>query len=187
MPRLFVAVPFPGSLWDKFVDVRARFAGEALKWVPAENLHLTLKFLGDVQDDRLPAACAATRRAASGPAFDVAWEGLGVFPSARRPDVVWVGAGAGRAPLERLAARVEAAFVEAGFAPESRPFHAHLTLARVKRGRPLEGLEASDWAAAKFGADAVREIALMRSDLRPSGPVYQAVDVVPLEDRPHQQ
>lgn len=191
VPRLFVAVPFPGGLWERFAEVRAAFAGQALalKWVPAENLHLTLKFLGDLPDDRLSAAREAMRRAASGAApFDVEWLGLGAFPSARRPDVVWAGMGAGRTSLEGLAARVETAFVEAGFAPEVRSFHAHLTLARIKRDRrPARPLEFAAWETATFGADPVREVVLMRSDLKPTGPVYHAVDVVPLEDRKDQR
>jgi RNA 2',3'-cyclic 3'-phosphodiesterase len=189
--RLFVAALFSQGLWERFAEVRALPGARSadLAWSPAANLHLTLKFLGEVPDGRLAAACGAVRRAAEGrESFGIRWRGLGAFPGERRPEVVWVGVGDGGEALARLAAAVEDAFAAAGFERGSRDFRAHLTLARARRGRGLEGpLWPDEWARRDFGADAVGRVALMKSFLQPGGAVHEPLEVVALEDRENQQ
>jgi 2'-5' RNA ligase len=179
--RLFVALPFPEA---RFNEVEALFQGVAgrFKWVAQSNLHVTLKFLGAVEDDQAAAVRSALREAFRGAAaFRVEWKGLGAFPSPRRPEVIWIGASAGREAVEDLAQRAEAALAGAGFARETRPFHAHLTLARAKDRAPAGPLWTAEWETREFGAAEVRAAALMRSHLKPGGPVYETVDVYPLE------
>lgn len=159
-----------------------------IRWVPAHQLHFTLKFLGEVPDDRIAAARdAATRAAAGVPPFDLALEGLGAFPAAGPPRVVWAGCGAGREELVAMAAAVEAAFGEAGFLKEPRPFSPHLTLGRVKDPRAIPTRPFRDalsrGAVARFGTIAAREIVLLRSDLLPAGPSYVPLVTAPLAGR----
>jgi RNA 2',3'-cyclic 3'-phosphodiesterase len=165
-------------------DVRARLADAAaalrraapdVAWVAAENLHLTLKFLGPVDEARLPAIVAALTGAAAGqPRFVLDCVGLGAFPSASRPRVVWAGVERGAAAVAALARAVEGSLEPLGFAPESRTFTAHVTLGRIRdpRRRPALTAALSEGAARPFGAASVERLSLMRSQLHPHGARY---------------
>jgi RNA 2',3'-cyclic 3'-phosphodiesterase len=175
--RCFVALEAGTGVGAALRDAAGTLPFGGIRWVPAHQLHFTLKFLGEVPDDPLAAARAAAARVAAGVSpFDLALEGLGVFPAAGPPRVVWAGCGAGRSELMALAAAVEAAFGEAGFLKELRPFSPHLTLGRVKDPRAIPTRPFRDalarGAAARFGTIVAREIVLFRSDLSPAGPTY---------------
>ena len=149
------------------------------------QFHFTLKFLGETPEERLPAAREAAERAAAGAApFDLALEGLGAFPDAGPPRVVWAGCGEGREALAALARAVEEAFGEAGFPREPRPFSPHLTVGRVKDPRKVPGRSFRDALAREsgrgFGIVPARELVLFRSDLSPAGPTYYPLVRVPL-------
>lgn len=156
-------------------------AASGAKWVDPALCHITLKFLGYVAEDRLPAIAEACRRAASGAGpFELAFAGLGAFPRWRGARVLWMGLAPSR-PLARLQAAVEAELAPLGFAPESRPFAPHLTLARFKKPPPPDLEEAARrFAGASFGAVPVWELRLMRSDLRRSGPAYSVLEAFAL-------
>src|SRR5439155_237175 len=130
------------ALWA--ATARARDLGLPVKWVRGEGVHLTLKFLGDVADEREPELAAALTRAAAGArGLALALGGFGVFPDFRRPRVVWVGI-APEPGLEILQHRVEQEFAPLGFPTEARAFRPHVTLGRTSRdARPaaLTGLE----------------------------------------------
>ncbi len=148
-----------------------------IRWVPAHQFHFTLKFLGELPDDRIGAAQDAVAKAAAGVSpFDLGLEGLGAFPTSGLPRVVWAGCGAGRDALIALTGAIEAAFEEACFPRERRPFSPHLTIGRVKDPRAILGRPFRDalgrGATAPFGTVAAREIVLFRSDLSPAGPSY---------------
>jgi 2'-5' RNA ligase len=173
MIRAFVAVPVEGPV------VRRRLAGarslvpplHGVRWIPEAQLHFTLKFLGDVEEGRVDAARAATRRAARGEPFRLALEGLGAFPPRGGARVLWAGCGEGAAALSALAARVEEAFAAEGFPRDERPFSPHLTLARVKdpdAGRRLARALPSV-PPEPFGAVDVSSVVLFRSELGPRG------------------
>jgi 2'-5' RNA ligase len=120
-------------------------------------------------------------------AFELEVGGLGAFPSATRPRVLWAGLVAGDAPLAALAASVEAALADLGFPREGRAFSAHVTLGRIRQpGRapaPLaEALGAS--AGQRFGRVPITEAALMRSDLSPHGARYTTLAAIPLAPAP---
>jgi RNA 2',3'-cyclic 3'-phosphodiesterase len=168
--RLFVGLP-PSSearetlaAWSD--ELRPRWPGE--KWVPAENLHYTIVFIGNAPDDEVGAIADALDAAArTVEPFDVALGEAGAFPSGKKKRVLWVGASVGVEPLGRLAA-VCAEAVRPWVTPEKRPFVAHMTLARFRVPHevgelpPLAGT--SSWRASG--------VVLYRSVLKRSGPVY---------------
>ena len=180
--RAFVAVaapPQPGlvALLDELGSL-----GADLRCVMPENLHFTLAFLGDVPDGSEEPIAAALHDAARGLAPSLAQlRGVGAFPSARRPRVVWVGVADPR-PLVTLATRVREALAAAGFRGDDKDFRAHLTLARVRSDRGADKLAGFLRAHAQDepGELAVREATLYRSVLSPHGPTYEALARAPL-------
>ena len=188
--RLFVAVEMPPPVREALGELQARLrermAGETrLRWVAPERIHLTLKFLGNVDASLVPALAAALDRAVrEQPAFELVVGGLGTFPSARAAKVLWVGLAGDLDALERLRARVEQAMVGAGLPAEKRPFRAHLTLARVPDGvRPHEVGDATAGALADaIPTFSVQRVALVRSTLGP-GPSYRTLASAPLAGR----
>lgn len=186
MIRCFVAVELDDPLRRALADVQHRLRGRIEKalgpdsrvqWVRPESVHVTLKFLGDVEESRISDLEAALRRVAAAHFVGVVEvAGLGVFPDARNPRVLWVGLREGSALIVRLAEAVDYAMSEVGFPPESRPFSPHLTLARIKQGGGAVGraLESQGLLAESpvLGRLSVGALALMQSDLRPSGAAY---------------
>lgn len=136
--RVFIAVPLPDAaraLIASVVDgVRASGVpggGRDVRWVRLDGLHLTLRFLGPTLEDRVEAARGAVRAAAARAApFDLVIGGAGTFPPLGRPRAIWLGVREGRDRLADLAATVDESLVGGGWPPETRPFRAHLTLAR---------------------------------------------------------
>ncbi|HEX6511796.1 MAG TPA: RNA 2',3'-cyclic phosphodiesterase [Chloroflexota bacterium] len=176
--RAFVAVDVDERLRRQVARVQDAFRPvAAAKWVDPELCHITLRFLGYVPADQLPAIGEACRRAAAvrGP-FDLGFKGVGAFPRWRGARVLWLGLGTGEAALRELQAAVEVELAALGFGPEERPFAPHLTLARFKApGRELEDV-ARQFERERFGSVHVADLRLMRSDLRPSGPIYTVVE-----------
>jgi RNA 2',3'-cyclic 3'-phosphodiesterase len=174
--RLFLAAPLPPDLrralsdhLDRGLDGR-RLPGRV---VAAESWHLTLKFLGDTRADTYARLRAALGAADLGPAFALAFTSLGSFPAPARARVLWLGTGAGAGELAALAARVEAAAVSAGFAPEDRPFAAHLTLSRIRPDADVRSLLA---AVPPFDTRmTVDRVVLFRSHLGRDGARYEAL------------
>ncbi|MBI4637242.1 MAG: RNA 2',3'-cyclic phosphodiesterase [Candidatus Rokubacteria bacterium] len=154
---------------------RLRRAGRGVAWVVPDNLHVTLKFLGQVDEARLGEVASALAAAAAGvAAFDFVVQGLGAFPSVDRPRVVWAGAGEGAGALVTLASRVEEALGPLGFAAEARPFSPHVTLGRLRAPRRDPALAAALGASPGqvFGRIRAARVSLMRSDLSPRGARY---------------
>jgi len=159
---------------------RLRPLSDAVAWVPEANLHLTLKFLARLTDERLAEVREAVAESAGGAAaFDLLLHGVGAFPGMERPRILWVGVGEGAVAARDLQARIEAALVQRGFEADGRPWHPHLTIGRVfddRRWRRDAGpalREAIALAArASFGRVPVRRVSLMRSDLSPRGARY---------------
>jgi 2'-5' RNA ligase len=176
--RLFVALNLPPAvrqaLWEATAPLRER--ASAVKWVRPEGIHLTLKFLGDVPDDRAPALAAALARAASGArALTLALGGFGVFPDFRQPRIVWVGIAPDPA-LEILQHRVEQEFAPLGFPTEGRPFRPHATLGRAARNarpRDFAGLEAALATLPFADTTLVVAVDLMESTPQSGGAVYK--------------
>ena len=178
--RLFVAIDFPEdvreALWRAAAPLRAGTSG--VRWVAADRLHLTLKFLGETDPALAPRLLEALREVAPrhGP-FPVTFGGVGAFPNFRRPRVVWIGV-AGAEPAAALAADIDRAFVALGIPREERPFTAHLTIGRVKGA--LRAEEAAALAREGEGVRgridaAVERVDLVRSVLSGAGPTYSVV------------
>ena len=164
-------------------DLRAPTAGLPVAWVAPENFHVTLKFLGGIDEGRVPGVTEALHAAAADHrAFEMEVAGLGAFPSATRPRVVWAGIVDGSDPLAALASAVDDRLVALGFPREARAFAPHITLGRVRETRRAPQLtDALGAAAARpFGRVAIDHVALMRSDLSPRGARYTALVSVPL-------
>jgi len=179
--RAFIAVSLSEEIIQGLsrtvADLRARLPNGGVRWVAAQNIHLTLKFLGDTPAaavDRLAKGLQAA--VASQPPFEIHVGGWGAFPSPRRARVVWVGLSA-PAGLGALQRSVEAELARQGFPPEERPFSPHLTIGRVGReihpddlrrlANVLESVQVGD-----LGVVCVDTVHLYQSDLRPGGPIY---------------
>lgn len=183
--RAFVAVNLDAGLKDAFVHVQDRLKTTRadVGWVRWENLHLTLTFLGGVEETRLgPVADTIAMVARECGSFRLAFGGLGAFPQPRAARVVWVGVSEGAKAMAALQSKLEAALEPLGFPPEERPFTAHLTLGRVRGPGRREQLAAalSSMAKEPQGEMVVRQIDLMRSDLSPGGARYSVLRSFPL-------
>lgn len=154
---------------------RLRSVAPAVGWIRPENLHLTLKFLGHIPPETLARVEAGLAEAvADQPPLTLAFAGLGAFPSAERPRVIWAGVTNGAEMLAALQARIEGALARQEISREERPFHPHLTLARVREPRQARPLFSALTAREKvpFGHQEVSAIHLMQSDLHPQGARY---------------
>jgi len=193
--RAFIAVKLDERIHRRLEllqeELRGAMPARVVRWVEPDNIHLTLKFLGDTPAARLPDITRALEGVAAGVkpfAFDLA--GLGCFPNTRRPNVVWVGI---QEPAGRLAAlqeRIEEALEPLGFAREGRGFSPHLTLGRVRReGRPADiaevglAVEKRRDKVKNVGRQEVAGVTLFQSDLRPEGPIYTALAEIALGGR----
>jgi 2'-5' RNA ligase len=179
--RLFVAFDMPTQLMEALesgVVEPLRPVVPGARWTRPEGRHLTVKFLGEVADERVRGISRALAHAARGHApFEAALERIGGFPSLRRPRVLWVGVGEGADAMARVAADVDEGLGGEGFQREARPFAAHLTLARFKVPAPVGQLPEVDVPSRPFP---VSEVVLFRSELRREGARYTAVERFPL-------
>ncbi len=178
--RAFIAIDFPDSIHMKLDEViqmlRVKNAG-TVRWVPAQNIHLTLKFLGDISPANLEMLCKILAAEASHhDPFSVQVGGIGAFPSVRRPRVVWVGVQSDAA-LDALQHGVESEIRRLGYAPEERPFSPHLTLGRVGHNASPDQVRLLsnmlvEMNVGNLGTVAVNKVTVFRSDLNPDGAVY---------------
>jgi 2'-5' RNA ligase len=183
--RSFVAVLLPDRMRAGLARVSAELRGQTrgLAWVRADNLHLTLRFLGEIEPMRLEQVREAVAAAAAAVApFTVSLGGLGGFPSGRAPRVLWASVAAGGEELGTLYAALEAALVARGMPGESRPFHPHVTLARARDPRGAGDLASVLGVGPAFGEVRVGALHLMRSDLGPRGSRYSVLAEAPLAD-----
>ncbi len=186
--RAFVAVHLGQELERALLETARRLdrvLGRRLrvKWVRAGQVHVTLQFLGDVDTGLLPKLTGGLRGAFRDlPPFPVRWGGLGAFPSTVRPRVIWAGSKEGADLLRTLHGLTLAVTEPLGFAREERPFSPHVTLGRVKEGGRVPDITAE--LRAESGGDLgecqIDRVYLVRSELRPDGPVYTTVDSFPL-------
>jgi 2'-5' RNA ligase len=159
-------------------SAQAGLAGEPIRWVRVDILHLTLRFLGETAPATIERVLHdAGERARSWRVFDLRVRSLGCFPDASRPRVIWAGAAEESGRLAEVARDLERVARDSGLPAEERPFSPHLTLGRVRDRLSAEGgRRLAGWignaGSEEFGAVHVRSIELYRSDLRPGGPVY---------------
>jgi 2'-5' RNA ligase len=176
--RAFIAIDLPADIHaalERQQQVFRRFAHDA-RWTRPEGIHLTLKFLGEVAEERVKTVSDALASLGEFEKFPVEVRGFGFFPSDRRPRVFWAGVASPPA-LGQLASRVEAAMEKLGFPREQRDFNPHLTLARFKEPRPQPELAArvEEQKELSLGRFEAAEFFLYESKLSPQGAAYRKV------------
>jgi RNA 2',3'-cyclic 3'-phosphodiesterase len=161
-----------------------RRIADGIRWVPQENLHLTVWFLGEVSDARATAVLDTLRGPVSVHPFDLHLAGLGAFPPSGPPRVFWMGVARGRDELARVHEALGTRLAPWGFEGEGRPYSAHLTLARVKEPPPAPSRAAIRHLLKEATADAgscrIETLTVFRSRTSPRGAAYESVLRVPL-------
>ncbi len=182
--RTFVCIPVPLSVKEavgSFIK-ELKSCGGDIKWVSPDNLHLTLKFLGDVEESIISeiASCTAEAAASFSP-FTVEIGGAGAFPGMKRPRVLWIGITRSSDKLKNLAAAIDQSLAGIGFEKDKRPFSGHVTIGRVRSLKRIEHVAElmikSGFEPQLFNADAVH---VMRSVLTPRGPIYSVLNTINL-------
>jgi 2'-5' RNA ligase len=198
--RSFIAIELEEEHHRALRELQARFKREldtaknaesstahAVRWVAPENIHLTLKFLGDVDAAAMPALQRAVADACVGIApIALTLRGAGAFPDTRRPNVLWIGVEGQVERATQLAQKIDDACAALGFAREERPFSPHLTLGRVRRDvkpndRSLVGGVIVNAVVGEVGQLHVERVSVMKSELQPAGSVYTRLTAIPLK------
>lgn len=182
--RTFVCIEIPDSIRERIgaLQQSLKKTGGQASWVKPANIHLTLKFLGDVRRARIDDLKAGLGRAAAGIGpVEIEVGGAGCFPSPRSPRVLWVGLASLPGELTRLHKRIEDELEREGFPRESKRFSPHLTIARLRSpqngGELADRLIAEGFAVEQFAAN---EVILMQSQLSPGGSIYTPLAVINL-------
>ena len=189
--RSFIAIDLPDSLNEALerasIQLQNRLKGQPIRWVPVQNIHLTLKFLGDVSENNIPMIESIIRaEAAQHRIFEISVGGFGVFPNVARPRVLWTSV---EAPDEliNLQRRLDLESARLGYAPDQREFSPHLTFGRISRNAsPKQVRRASDvlriYKIGFLGAARIDSVTLFRSDLGPDGAVYSKIHTSKIND-----
>ena len=180
MIRTFIAVDISSEIKERIKDIHRQFADYAVRLVDPDLAHITIKFLGDIPEDKVTPITDALSGVNCSP-FDIDIEGIGAFPNMNYIRIIWVSA---KGDFRELHQEVEAALKPLGFPPDSRNFTAHATLARVKR-IPREQrtsltskiAQLSDVKLGRMNVDCIR---LKKSTLTPNGPIYETLQEVRL-------
>ncbi len=178
MVRTFMALPLSDAVKARLVAAQEDLAAATelrVRWVARENLHLTIKFLGGIEDRALNDVCTVAAEAAGQvEPFSLAVTGLEAVPPSGRMRMVWAGIDEPTGRLAQLHALLEESCAALGFKEENRAFRPHLTLGRVKGGRDVADLRAATagLAGAGFGGCPVDELIVLSSDLGAKGPTY---------------
>ncbi len=187
--RCFVALNLPPELKGRLAELEARLkeARADVSWVKPENIHLTLKFLGGVEETRIPLIKRAIQEGLHGEGpLVLSLAGLGVFPNPRSPRVIWVGVEGDTERTEKLQKRLEQALEEVGFPREARSFSPHMTLGRMRSRQGTAGLMELVGRLGEYRAGSIQaeSIELMRSQLHPAGAIYTILESFPLSAPP---
>ena len=182
--RTFIAVPLPIECARMLAEMQTalrRFSAD-IRWTAVPSIHLTLKFLGEIDPAILPRLSGALRALPPAAPFTLRLEGMGAFPNLVRPRVIWCGLEGDRPALLQLQERVETECVQAGFERENRHFQPHLTLGRVQGKRNLQPLldyiKIATSPKCEFVVDHYR---IYRSTLTPQGAIYDVLESIPLQ------
>jgi len=176
--RTFIALDLGKPIRDRLVSLQENFAraGAQVKWVEPENMHLTLLFLGEVdQRDLLPICRTVATAAQERPAFSLTVAGVGAFPNLRRPRILWVGVGQGVQEVCGLHDALETPLLELGcYRREERKYTPHVTLGRTKTEAASPALEGTlrKYQAWEAGETHIAEVLVMGSELTRDGPTY---------------
>jgi RNA 2',3'-cyclic 3'-phosphodiesterase len=179
--RLFVAVFPPPEIQQRLAeatrDLESGLSPKAVAWTRPEQIHLTLNFLGNVECSRVDEFARTIEQTClrSKPHLLRA-QGIGCFPSASRPQIIWAGLAGAVAVLQELKKSLDESLAKLGYVPETRPFHPHLTIGRVKQLKAADRRHLAatlpPWREKEFGSWTAERIDLMRSTLSPTGAKY---------------
>ena len=177
--RTFLAIDLPSGLLDSIVKKQQamKLGLPFITWVKSANLHLTLKFIGDTPESKIPELQQAVAKTVTGiQPFVISLRGFGVFPDKLAPRTLWAGIEGDLEVLLDLTKMIETEVTQLGFPPEGKPFCPHLTLARIKKNQRAAGeaIEKASMLADPFifGSLLVEQVTLFKSELRPTGSVY---------------
>lgn len=183
--RTFVAVELPEEIKNQIATVQAELKRipAQVSWVKSGNIHVTLKFLGEVPEDKIQEVFTATELGCKGvKKFRMGLKGLGGFPNLKRPRVIWVGTSKGEKEITDLQKKVEQELEKVGFPKEEKNFTPHFTIGRIKIPKGIEELSRAvartEFATEEFD---VTEVVVMRSQLNPAGAIYTPLKKIPLE------
>ncbi|MEO1524365.1 MAG: RNA 2',3'-cyclic phosphodiesterase [Planctomycetota bacterium] len=187
--RSFISVPITAQVSSsaKRIIKRLQPFDSGIKWVPLDNLHLTLKFLGEVDNTEVHEVCRSIRRVTDTVApFELRFAGTGGFPNSERPRILFAGVEDPSGELVRMVSELERVLADLGFKPEPRDYTPHLTLGRTRSnsGRAREELiaEMKQMGDVQLGEMVVDQVQLMASFLDKGGPTYQVMDTIDLEE-----
>ncbi len=184
--RLFVAVEIQDIIRNRFREFqeRLREAGADVRWVDVASIHITLKFLGYVEEENLSQVKDIISKSVQGiKPFSLRFKGLGGFPRFQRPRVIFIEAEDEMGGLSTMNSRLEEGFQALGIEKEDRVYEPHLTLGRVKSPHNIERLVGlmERYRGEPFGEELVSGVLLMQSRLTPKGPVYTKLEEFPLK------
>jgi 2'-5' RNA ligase len=199
--RIFLAIELPNTIRCKVRDVQIEYQDQirndgeetpksaihtlnSIKWVEEENIHLTLKFLGELTEGKIQILIRGSKDSLKNLSpFSLSLKDMGVFPSWSRASVIWVGVAAGREEVIRIYKRLEDILSSLQFEKEGRPFTPHVTIGRIKRrganfNRNFELKRPdSDFSTETFH---IEKVSIMKSNLTPTGPIYERIESIPL-------
>lgn len=184
--RTFIAVGLTDDIRSSIAGVQSEFRKHDLdvKYIKPENIHITLKFLGEVAEDKVDGVCENIKVSMEGfKKFNISVDSVGVFPGFKSPRVIWLGVSEGSGKLSGLNRSIEETFSSRGFEREKRIFSAHMTIGRVRSlknvkllARTVEGM-----SGLRIGRFLVEDVRIIKSDLTPEGPVYSVLKKVMLK------
>jgi 2'-5' RNA ligase len=175
--RLFVAIELSDAIRGTLAQAQAhlKYAGADVKWVSEKSIHLTLKFLGEVPEEKLETIKNILDEIGkSTKSFEISLKDIGAFPKIDYPRVVWVGLDKGAQESKTLAEKIDEELSKVGFTRDSRPFAAHLTIGRVRSSKNKEALKdkITHYTLHITHPETVTHLTLFKSALTPSGPIY---------------
>jgi len=187
MKRIFIAINLPSEVKSKLIKLQEELALYLpyVRWTKLENLHLTLVFLGWLEEEKIKEGCQITKEVVEEiEPFALTLAGLGVFPEPRRPRILWVGVG-GDSILKHLNQALFRKLTQTNFVLDEREFTAHLTIGRIQEQKPSK--EAIFFAINKFkntefGKVEVKSLEVMESILRREGPIYRVIKKIKLRE-----
>ena len=189
--RTFIAIEISEEIRAILAQIEShlKYSGADVKWVASDNIHLTLKFLGEITEEKCEKVKAALDEIAKTTApFEISLKDIGAFPKIEFPRVIWVGLDKGAKESTELAGRIDEALSKLGFAKETRPFAAHLTIGRARSGKNKEALREKMLSsqvpvASGQSPEIVSSVILFKSTLTPTGSIYTKLHEAPFADR----
>ncbi len=180
MVRLFVALELSDRQKTEIGDFQemAKKYLQGVRWVKPENIHLTLKFLGETEEKKVEVIKEAIDYACTGfRLFSISYGGAGMFPNERKARVLWVGIKEGEESICSLAGKIEAEMVSLGYKKEKRSFHPHLTIGRLRNPLPENSIKKylSEGTGFVTSSILIDRVVLFESNLTRSGPIYKAL------------